>query len=177
MEKTLEMMLTGIWSFLDKPILVIAALVFLIIVAFIDSQTMKIPNKVNLIAFLTAIGLTSVYGITLKSLPLNLSMSLIGTVVGFLIIFIPAFIMNVPMGGDIKCYAVMGSFLGPYGVMGFACISCITVLVGKVLRVAFMKGNIFYKQLQLKEKFPMGPWLLFSYLITCAVGVVVPFIK
>lgn len=170
MTSSFEVILTAVRAFLNKPILSIAALAFLITVAIIDKKTMKIPNKVNLIAIMTSVGLTTVYGLALGTLPYDLMMCFTGACVGFLVIFIPAFIVNTPMGGDIKCYAVMGSFLGPYGIMGFACISCVIVLLGKCIRVALMKGNIFYKQMKIREKFAMGPWMLASYIILCGLS-------
>lgn len=147
----------GSINFIEFPLIAIAFLVYLGIVAYVDYKTFKIPNKINLAFALIRIGLMCVYGFSMNSF--------LGAIVGFLAIFLPAFIMNVRMGGDIKCFTVLGLYLGVEGILWYSILLCFIIMIGTILKGIMSKGAIEEKLHAIRKKFPMGPWLLLTALI------------
>lgn len=153
-----------------QGIMYFIVLFYLLEVARVDTLTMTIPNKLNAAFYL--IGLVSVvfFGLLSGDLTHVLWQAIKGSAVGFLIVFVPAFILNQPMGGDIKCFATLGLFLQAKGVFVLLFIACALIIVTKGFSIVFSKGDLFYKKASYdaikKEKFAMGPWILKAYILS-----------
>lgn len=147
----------GSVDFLEFPLVAIAFLIYLGIVAYVDYKTLKIPNKLNLTFACIRLLLMIIYGFSTDSV--------LGAVVGFIAIFLPAFIMNVPMGGDIKCFTVMGLYLGVEGIFFYSIFLCFIIITCTVIKGILKKGTIEDKISVIREKFPMGPWLFLTAIL------------
>lgn len=122
--------------------------IYLAIAAYIDFKSLTIPNKLNMLFFV-------IFLIFLFFLPNKLD-HVYGALLGFFLLFIPAFIRNQPMGGDIKMSTVLGLYLGvkPLLLLFFIVfLSALTfVLVRKFLT-------------PIRKDFAFAPFFFGSYLI------------
>lgn len=109
----------------------IATFLFLGIASYFDIKERKIPNKSVVTYILIRVCL-------LHFAPIEAN-HLLGLVLGYLIIFIPAFIVNKPMGGDMKAMAALGLGVGLYDLLPFVILT---------LLVSFA----YYGQLYLRKK-------------------------
>ena len=97
----------------------------LILAGYIDARTHEIPDELNLLILLTA---------TIQIRPLD---ALIGLcIVSVLMLIIGIIIKNGVGGGDIKLMAANGAVLGTFGVIDGTVISCIALILHRILRIS-----------------------------------------
>ncbi|MBP1308771.1 Flp pilus assembly protein protease CpaA [Paenibacillus sp. 1182] len=94
---------------------------YLFIATIIDVKFRKIPNKLNL-------GFVLVRLILIPWFPFSI-LDLIGAVIAFIALLIPAMVKNHKMGGDIKMAGVVGLYMGMYLVPIFILLACIYFMV------------------------------------------------
>lgn len=157
----------------------LAFLYLLIILSFIDLDTMRLPNP--LVAILAVIGLVGAilsFVLSTRICPLTapedvsassyLSAGLLGCVLGggvsLLIAGVYSAVRKVQgFGmGDVKLLAAMGLFLGPYVLLAFFLGS----LIGSVTQIVTSKraGR------DMKSKFAFGPYLALGGALTALIG-------
>lgn len=96
------------------PLIFILSVYFLTI-GFIDYKTKKIPNNINFTMLISRILLIPFLGLSWEHL--------LGGLIGFLIILLPAMLANQPMGGDIKMAGILGLYVGPNLIVLFTILS------------------------------------------------------
>ena len=100
-------------SYIFNNWIVLAILVFSFFVAtYTDMTSMKIYDRFNQALAFLRICLIPVIPVT--------SSTLIGCVIGFVVLVIPAIMLMHKCGGDIKFVSVLGSFLGGGVIMSIA---------------------------------------------------------
>lgn len=141
--------------------IVIPLFIYLSIASFIDVKKMIIPNKLNLIAFIYF----AIYYTYLASTNQNFSIwsHIISAIVAFLILFIPAYIKLQPMGGDIKCFTVIGFIVGMPIVFIFLLITIIIFLIYGLIKL------LIFKEMR---NFPLAPFFLLAQLILFFISIV-----
>ena len=112
--------------------------VMLLVASWTDLKDMKIKNTHLLMFFIIRLTL-------IPLVPMGAD-HLIGLLLGFSVFFIPAMVLNVQMGGDIKIYALIGLFLGwkiliPHFIMTLI-ISLIIFLIKKLKKEKLLKNNL-----------------------------------
>ena len=127
-------------SVFGEPAAVCLIAVFIAAASYTDIREKKIPDKLNLAMFLAR-------GLIVFIYPLS-GDCILGMLFGLLIILIPAVIMLVPMGGDIKFSAVLGIWLGIYGIL-------VALLAGVVLFI--LTGAV--RRLGRKDMMALGPFV------------------
>lgn len=163
-------------------LMTLAAVVFfylLLLLAFIDWDTMRLPNP--LVALLAALGLLGATVAQFTGLPMvpllsqgsgALSQPLVGAIVGaagsagvvLAIALIYRFVRKTQgFGmGDVKLLAAIGVFLGLYGLMAMF----IGTFVGAVYGVVSARRS----GESLRHKFPFGPFLAIGAVLTVLFG-------
>lgn len=139
-------------------------MIFLVSITFIDFEHRLIPDVLSLSGL--AIGLLTSWAVP----NLGIFQAMLGAGFGFAIFFSLAWIYQRWFGrmglggGDIKLLAMLGSFLGPSGVISVLLISSITGSIVGILWAMIKKE----KQI-MKTSIPYGPFLvlgaLFHYLL------------
>lgn len=143
---------------LQEPIVLAIFLGFLVYAGIRDYQTKLIRDKFNLLFFGTAVGLmvlTSVSHWLDFPFPDLLFgwQNIVGMILGFLFLFIPAFVKNQPMGGDIKISAVVGFWLGYEAMM-------IVLLLATLLNILYWLGAFYvWKEYGSKTLMPFAPFI------------------
>ncbi|MBC7387116.1 MAG: prepilin peptidase [Cryobacterium sp.] len=141
----------------------------LIAITFIDLETRLIPDPLNFGGL--AIGLATAYFTPGIGLPLSIG----GAALGFLFFYGIAWFYQWRTGragmggGDIKFLAMIGAFLGPFGVMTTVFMSSV---LGTVLGLSYawiMRKKSGGSESLMKVSLPFGPFLvigaLYSYLL------------
>lgn len=133
--------------------------VYLLLAAIFDYKNLRIPNKLQ-ITFLIVRGLMMFFGYEINK------ENIIGAIVGFLIVFIPAFIMNSPMGGDIKLVSILGLYLG---------IEKLLILIGitLVIGIPIMIYSRINKDKNEEKMYPFAVILFVGYLVFCLIRIFV----
>ncbi|MES2018881.1 MAG: prepilin peptidase [Pseudomonadota bacterium] len=110
-----------------------------------DVRSRRIPNQIIVAGTIAALLLQALMpaGAGLFSAPVGsagMLFSLSGIAVGLLLL-LPFYALHTMGAGDVKLMAVVGAFLGPFGVMGA---TLLTMLAGGVLAlvVAFSTGQL-----------------------------------
>jgi leader peptidase (prepilin peptidase) / N-methyltransferase len=151
----------------------------LLLLAFIDIDTMRLPNSlVGLLAFLALVGLVAsqVTGIPLAPLVATgtglLASPLVFGSAGALVsagsVLLIALVYTRIRGiqgfgmGDIKLLAVIGLFLGPYGLLVLG----IGSMIGAVYGIAASRKSAD----GMRHKFPFGPFLAFAAVVVTLLG-------
>lgn len=98
-------------SLYGEPLFLLLFTLFLLIASYTDMKTLKIPNWLNASMVLVRFALIPVIGFSIGDV--------VGAILGFFVLLIPAIIKMHKMGGDIKAMAVVGLFLGAYLVPVF----------------------------------------------------------
>lgn len=125
----------------------VALLVFLAIATYTDLQSMKIPDKLNIAFFVIRLILIPFVGFSIGNI--------VGALVGFFVLLIPAMIRMHKMGGDIKCMAVAGLYLGGYVTPIFIALSCAVFAITLLVMVKLRKVKAI----------PFAPFFLASHII------------
>ncbi|WP_257985745.1 prepilin peptidase [Bacillus sp. M6-12] len=118
-------MLQDIQGLYGNYYLVAILTLFLGIATYTDMKSMKIPNKLNLTFGIIAIGIIPFMDYSTSEIISRIT----GSLFGFFVLLIPAMIKMHKMGGDIKCIAVVGLYLGFFQVPIFLVLACISGMV------------------------------------------------
>lgn len=149
---------------LNEPIVLFIFISFLLYAGVRDFQTKLIRDKLNLFFLSTAIVLMVLTGLSdafaFETIRLEFGWSNIaGLVMGFLFLFIPAFIKNQPMGGDIKISAVVGFWLGYEAMIG-------VLLIATFANMLYWVGAFYvYKDFGSKTLMPFAPFIAIGALV------------
>jgi len=126
---------------MDSAFFAMAAL--LVTATWLDFKNQTIPNWLTFGG--TIVGLA--FNAANTDLPYNgIAWSLSGMIVG-LSVFLPFYVMKITGAGDVKLLAMVGTFLGPLGVLWAA---VLTVIAGGILGVIWIvykvgPSSLFYK--------------------------------
>jgi leader peptidase (prepilin peptidase)/N-methyltransferase len=126
----------------------------MLVIFWIDLDHMIIPNTISLGGLVVGV-IATVFGI----IPgMTWKMSLVGLLLGALVLYIPAAIYEKLRGieglggGDIKLLAMIGAFCGPYGVILVLIVSSLIGSLAGILNMAFRGGSS-------TTPIPFGPFL------------------
>jgi leader peptidase (prepilin peptidase)/N-methyltransferase len=126
----------------------------MLVVFWIDLDHMIIPDAISLgglVVGVVAAILGTIPGMTWK-------MSLVGLLLGGLVLYVPAVIYEKLRGleglggGDVKLLAMIGAFCGPYGVLFILIVSSLVGSVAGLLNIALRGGSS-------TTPIPFGPFL------------------
>lgn len=167
------------WGISVQTVFAIAMFYLLLILSFIDLDTMRLPNP--LVAGLAAIGLAGAavsQFTSIEAVPLTLPSGLVagspllGSLVGALasagvaLLIAGAYsVVRKQDGfgmGDVKLLGALGLFLGPYGVLVLFFGAIMGALYGVIAGIRSGNG--------LGGKFPFGPFLAIAAVIVALVG-------
>jgi len=152
----------------------------LLLLAFIDIDTMRLPNQlVGLLAFvgIGAVAITQLTDVTAAplmplgqgALSIPVVYALFGSAISAGSVLIIALVYSRVRGvegfgmGDIKLLAVMGLSLGPYTLL----VLLLGSVIGAVYGVAASRGQAE----GMRHKFPFGPFLALAAVVVTLVGV------
>lgn len=127
--------------------IVATLLVFLMVATITDIRALKIPDKLNGLFFILRLALIPIIGISFNNV--------LGAIIGFFLLLIPAMIRMHKMGGDIKCMTVVGFYLGAYITPVFIAITCIYGLVYSLFKLFITKK---------KGNMPFAPFFLLTHI-------------
>lgn len=153
---------------LAEPIALLFLVGFVVWAGVFDIKTLKITNKFNEVFILTGllfmgVGIFDALPAIVPSLSFDWT-NLGGLCVGFLILFIPAFVKNHPMGGDIKMTAVLGFWIGLEPML-------FVLLVGVALNALYWIGAFtIWKEYGSKTLMPFAPFFALGVLIVYGIG-------
>lgn len=137
----IDNLIEALKSVFYNPFIFVPLLLYFILIASIDHKHFRIPNSLTLIIFL--------YGCVGFNF-LNFSwVNIEGLVIGILLLLIPSIMKNFNMGGDVKTLGIIGFYLGTYGLIFF---------------VSIFIAVLFFVFMFTKNKTPLGPYFLLSYL-------------
>ncbi len=139
----------------------IVLLVILLAAALTDYKRGKIPNWMIVFGIMSGL-FYSFYGSGFLYLPDNL----LGVVLPVVLLF-PAFAIGGLGAGDLKLFAVVGSYMGVQGVLISLCFAFVIGAVFsfiKMLRYHNFKERIFYFFSYLSDIFLKGKWQLYEAL-------------
>ena len=135
------------------------------ILAWIDHQERRIPNKI-LLSMLIARGLILILEWVLvpsMGMPLLLS-SLLGMLLGGGLFLLAYFISKKGVGmGDVKLFAVTGCYVGGGSIMPLVFFS---VLISALFSIVML----ILKKINLKEEIPFAPFVLAGTIASMALG-------
>ena len=89
--------------------------------------------------------------------------NLIGSIIGFMIIFIVGLIFNMPVGGDVFFAAAIGFWVGPLGIVFTIGIACILFIIFAI--ITFIHRRAYSKD-ALRYRIPFGPFLSIGCILT-----------
>ncbi|WP_442637633.1 prepilin peptidase [Rossellomorea marisflavi] len=155
----------------SEPIVVGALILFTIWAGIHDIKTLKIKNQFNLIFILFGIALMVLgfvgHKVNLPEIVPTLAFgwtNIWGMIGGFLFIFIPAFIKNHPMGGDIKISAVIGFWIGFTPVV-------FVLLIATIFNILYWLGALYvYKDYGSKTLMPFAPFIALGVMVFYGLG-------
>lgn len=167
----LEILLESSNRLTSEPIVIGVLVLFSIWAGIHDMKTLKIKNKFNLIFLLLGIALMILNFVGTKiSLPeivptLSFGWTNIwGMIGGFLFIFVPAFIKNHPMGGDIKISAVIGFWIGFTPVV-------FVLFFATIFNMIYWIGALYvYKDYGRKTLMPFAPFIALGVMVFYGLG-------
>lgn len=143
---------------LQEPIVLFSFFAILTYIAVRDYQTKEIKNKANLFflsigALFMGMGLVgNLLEMPLPTLTFGWS-NVGGMLIGFFALFLPAFVKNQPMGGDIKASLIIGFWLGYEATI-------LVVLTATILNLLYWCGAFYiWKDFGRKTLMPMAPFL------------------
>lgn len=143
----IDSILTSMKGLYGNHYVVANIFIFLMLATITDIKSFKIPNKLNLAFLISRFALIPLIGFSLYDI--------VGAIMAFVVLIIPAMIKMHKMGGDIKCMTVVGLFLGAYVTPVFIALSCIYGLIYGVGKFLILKKC---------EKMPFAPFFLISHI-------------
>jgi prepilin peptidase CpaA len=123
----------------ERIILILCVLVFTLLAAVCDWRTKKLPNKLTVTAFVSALVFHLIYGMTqngLRGAGQQLVFALAGFGTGFGILLV-MWLMGSGGGGDVKYMGALGAWLGAVLTFQVFIVSALLVLVGSFLVLAW----------------------------------------
>lgn len=153
---------------LAEPIALLCLVGFVIWAGIFDVRTLKISNRFNKVFLLIGmlfmgLGFISLIPEIVPSLSFSWT-NLGGMLAGFLILFIPAFVKNHPMGGDIKMTAILGFWIGFEPMM-------LVLIVGVALNALYWLGAFsIWKEYGRNTLMPFAPFFALGVLIVYGIG-------
>lgn len=106
----------GLDHLYGNPLVAIIFTAFLVIATYTDMRHMKIPDKLNGAFFISRLVVIPWIGFSIWDV--------VGAIVCFIALLIPAMVKMQKMGGDIKCVAVLGLYAGMSLAPTFLILSC-----------------------------------------------------
>lgn len=160
------------YNLFSNKILVGVLFLFLVVATYTDLKSMKIYDKFNVVFIFTRI--------LFALLPVNIAMGtvyghkfelthLVGGVMGFLFLLIPAIALMHKMGGDIKFMTILGTFLGSHLTLVFLALSCLYNLVFSLFFIFVLKKG------KTDTKLPFAPFFLLAFLTIVIWFVISPY--
>ena len=153
---------------LAEPIVLICLVCFVVWAGIFDIKTLKINNRFNKVFLITglvfmALGFIGILPPIIPSLTLGWT-NVGGMLAGFLILFIPAFIKNHPMGGDIKMTTVLGFWIGFEPMM-------LVLMVGVATSALYWLGAFsVWKEYGRNTLMPFAPFFALGVLVVYGIG-------
>lgn len=149
--------LTTSWQellpFFDNGLVIAFLMAAFMYASYTDLLEYKIYDKFNL--FLMAARLVFVF-IPVYNLPLTWN-SYLGSIIGVLVLLIPAVFFMQKMGGDIKFIGVIGFYLGTGLTIFTLVLGCFYMLVFSTIRKIITKKEVK------KLKTPMAPFFFLAF--------------
>lgn len=139
-------------SLYGEPLFLLIFTTFLLIATYTDMKTLRIPNWLNGSMAVLRFALIPIIGFGIADI--------IGAIIAFISLLIPAVIKMHKMGGDIKAMTVIGLYLGAYLVSVFFFI---------IIMYFFLYVGIM---LVLKKKLKNVPFAPFFLLAHMTLGVI-----
>lgn len=131
-----------------------------VIVAWVDWRTRKIPNLLLLLLLAGYIGGWLYTGQNLFGI--SLQMIVLGFFTGLLLL-LPGYLLGKLGAGDVKLLAVYGLFIGPMGVV--VCMALAGILMGLyAASQKFQANETIPKHAAVDTRLPMGPFLAMGVL-------------
>lgn len=147
---------------ISNHFIVLLLLIFLSIATYTDIKEQKIYDKFNIIFFITRIVVIFIPIIGFKLIPSHL----VGGVVGFIVLLIPAIALMHKMGGDIKFIGVLGFYLGFYVTIALLILSCIYNLIYSIITIFVLKKS------KIKTNIPFAPFFLISFITLIIITII-----
>lgn len=138
----------------------------LVLIAWIDQSSKRIPNKI-LLVLLEIRGVLLVLEWTIFSRfgMAVFASSLLGALLGGGMFLFAHFIAKGGVGmGDVKLFAVIGSYMGSGSIMT---VIFLTVIVSAIYSIIMLT----FKKIKLKEEIPFAPFILVGTILTMALGI------
>ncbi len=145
-----------------RYLILFAALFF---IAWIDQENKRIPNKLLKILLLLRGLLLAVEWLLFPKLGLAMLISaVLGALLGGGMFLLAHFISKGGVGmGDVKLFAVIGSYVGSGSIMSAAFLSVIA-------SAAYSVVMLILKKIKLKEEIPFAPFIFIGTVLTMALG-------
>lgn len=151
----INLLTNDINTLFNNYLLISVMFLFFIGATYTDVKSLKIYNKFNIAFFLTRI-----IFIFIPTYNLSFGIShIVGALIGFLILTIPAVALMHKMGGDIKFITILGLYLGAPLTILLLIISCVTMLIFSLLKKITTKKEIK------KVLVPFAPFFTISFVI------------
>lgn len=143
-----------LFNIYNNKILLLTLFTFLTIATYTDIKYLKIYDKFNLMFLCTRIVFIFMPVYTYK---LGIG-HIIGGLISFVLILIPAIALMHKMGGDIKFMTVMGLYLGGYLSIIFLLLACFYNLIYSMISIFMFKKHS--KDILI----PFAPFFLLSFI-------------
>lgn len=144
----------------------LAVLAGLFVIAWIDRNEKRIPNKILLILLAARVVILIIEAVVYSELGLSILFSAIlgGFIGGGLFIF--AYILSrggIGMG-DVKLFTVLGCYMGGGSIFAVIFLTVISSAVYSVIM-------LMLKKIKLKEEIPFAPFVLLGTILAMALGI------
>lgn len=143
-------------SVYTEPIVVIVLTLFMLIASYIDIKYLKIPNWLNGLFLLSRFLLIPIMGFGMSHV--------LGAIIAYVLLLIPAMIVMLKMGGDLKHIFVLGTFYGAWLIVPFLLVA--TFMQGIVIIFCKLTGRNV-------KLLPFAPFFFLSHVVF---GLIVCFI-
>lgn len=144
----------------------LAVLSGLFVIAWIDQNEKRIPNKILLILLAVRVVILIIEAVVYSELGLSILFSAIlgGFIGGGLFIF--AYILSRGgMGmGDVKLFAVLGCYMGGGSIFA-------VIFLTVISSAAYSVIMLMLKKIKLKEEIPFAPFVLLGTILAMALGI------
>lgn len=142
---------------IQQPFVFLMLIAFFAVATYTDIKELRIPNKLNLALVLINLVVFVIYPVVNGDGSFA-AQSVVGGLVGFLGLLIPAVITGFSMAGDIKFIGALGLAIGGQGIVPFLLLSC---LINLVINISLVK----FKIKEPGHVLPFAPFFFASYLL------------
>lgn len=146
-DNTLNILEEALKNIYGNPTTVLVLSIFLLIATATDIRSLKIPNSLNALFFLLRFLLIPWIGFSWQHVA--------GAIIAFFTLLMVGMIKNHKMGGDIKCLAVVGFYLGFPLIIPFILLSCAYLALYTFISLLFRKNL---------KLLPFAPFFFLSHL-------------